>query len=362
MSQYRYLFADLLSNQVLAELPVTGVNYTQTLNAAGTASGRILLSDASVQKMNVLLSTIPERCAWYIDRDGTIVWGGIIWNRKYSSKSQTLDLTAREFESYFEYRLITQTVSWSSADQLTIAQSVVNTAQSATNGNIQVVVGTNVSGILISPTYYGYEHRTVMSVLQDLSKANNGFDFNITCAYDTSGNIIKTLNTGYPRLGKTYSATDQTASVIELGSNVVEYTYDQDGTKGANTIYAIGAGQADGQLQYIAQDLTKLTAGYPLLEKTSNYSQLNDVAILTTYANGELLGVSSPPETFQLVIPASKDPILGTYAIGDDMRVRITDPMFITGIDTIYRLTAMNITAGETAGENVTLTLTVKTI
>jgi hypothetical protein len=58
---------------------------------------------------------------------------------------------------------------------LTIAQSLFNTAQAATNGDIGVIVPTNTSGVLVSRTYYGYELKQVYSAVQDLSRARRWF-------------------------------------------------------------------------------------------------------------------------------------------------------------------------------------------
>ena len=41
---YRYLFANLSTNEIIGELPLTGVSFTQQLNQAGTLQGRLLLS------------------------------------------------------------------------------------------------------------------------------------------------------------------------------------------------------------------------------------------------------------------------------------------------------------------------------
>ena len=198
---YRYLFADLLTNNILGELPLTGVSFNQQLNQAGTLTGRLLLSGLSGFQFNVDASTIPGRCALYVDRDDQIVWGGIILGREYNSNSQSLNLTAREFESYFERRRITSDVVFTNTDQLTIAQSLFNTAQAAPFGDIGVIVGTNTSGILVSRTYYGYEFKQVYAAVQDLSRQLDGFDESpflcntLSEAWWNSGGSCSPLNT-----------------------------------------------------------------------------------------------------------------------------------------------------------------------
>ena len=359
MAQYRYLFADLLTNQVIGELPLTGVNFTQQLNSIGTFTGHLLLSGVNANAMNVANSTIPARVALYVDRDGVLVWGGIIWARDYSSKEQKLSITAREFESYFEHRLITQTNVFTNVDPVVIARTLVTQMQAATNGNIGITVGNETSSTTVSKTYYAYELKTVQAAIQDLSKANNGFDFNIYVTYDTNGNPTKTLRFGIPRYGKVYSSSNITIAVLELPGNIVTYEYPEDGSVVANTVYAIGAGSNEGKLISTAVDTTKISTGWPLLETQTNYSDQTDGVLLGNLASGQVSAVSYPPVTLKVAIPTYVDPIFGTYEVGDDIRVRITDDRFPAGLDTYYRLVAYNVQVGETGPEEVTLTLAI---
>ena len=359
MANYRYLFADLLTNSILAELPITNVNFTQQLNTAGTFTGELLLSGVNATNLNVANATIPARTAIYVDRDGSLVWGGVLWQREYSSKDQTLRFTAREFESYFERRRITSDVVFTNTDQLTAVQSVFNTAQAKTNGNIGVLVGTETSGVLINRTVYGYEYKTVFSFIQDLSKSSSGFDFNIYIYYDSNGNPAKSLRLGYPRYGKAYSATSLTAPVFELPNNIIEYNYPEDGLIAANYLYALGAGNNPNRLTATAFDGTKIAAGWPLLEEQANYSDVSDSTLLGNLASGQIAVVSYPPTTIKLTISPNNDPIFGSYEVGDDARFRILDDRFPTQLDVIYRIIAYNVTVGENnSPEIVTVTLT----
>ena len=355
---YRYIFADLLTNSVLGELPITGVSFNQQLNQAGTLQARILLSGVDGYEYNVDASTIPARTAIYVDRDGVIVWGGVIWGREYNSANQTLSITAREFESYFERRRITTDVVFTNVDQMTIAQTLFNTAQAAPYGNIGVIVPTNTSGVLVSRTYYGYEYKQVYAAVQDLSRQLDGFDFNIRSSY-SSGEIIKTLQMGYPRIGTIYSPTDPSAVVFNFpAGNIVEYAYPEDGSIAANTIYGLGAGSNEGKLLSTASDATKYAEGWALLEDQANYSDVTDATLLSELAQGQVSALSYPPTTIKVVVPAYVDPVFGTYSIGDDARLIITDSRFPTGLDQVYRIVGLNVQPGEDSPERVTLTLT----
>ena len=355
---YRYLFADLLTNDLLGELPLTGVSFNQQLNQAGTFTGHLLLSGVNSAGLNVDNSTIPARCAIYVDRNGVLVWGGIIWNREYNSATQQLSITAREFESYFERRRITADKVFTNVDQLTVAQTLFNDAQAVPSGNIGLIVPTNTSGILVTRTYYGYELKQVYGAVQDLSRALDGFDFTIDVSY-VSGVPTKTLQLGYPRIGTVYSVTSITAPVFALpAGNIVEYIYPEDGIIAANTVYGLGAGSNEGKLISTQQSAPLLAAGWPLLEDQANYSDITDATLLSEITLGVLNGLSTPPTTIKVAVPAYASPEFGTYNIGDDARLIITDNRFPSTLDEVYRIVGLNVQPGEDGPERVIITLT----
>jgi hypothetical protein len=365
-TQYRYLFADLRTNAILAELPITGVNFTQQLNTAGTFTGHLLLSGVNAAGLNVANGTIPGRTAVYVDRNGQLVWGGVLWGREYNSTTQTLTFNAREFLSYFERRRITTTTAYTNTDQLAIAQALVENAQGVTGGNIGLLYNqdsgsSNTSGVLVSRTYYGYEYKTVLAAIQDLATQTNGFDFEISTYYDGDGNPAKSFNTYYPKNGKMYSSTSTTAPVFQFPGNMVEYIYPEDGSIAANTIYALGAGSNEGKLIQTATDSTKIASGWPLLEDQANYSDITDATLLAGLASSQITAVSYPPTTLKVVAPPSQSPTYGTYEVSDEVRVIINDNRFPSGLDATYRIVALSVTPGENGPERVTLTLTTGT-
>jgi hypothetical protein len=199
----------------------------------------------------------------------------------------------------------------------------------------------------------------VYSALQDLSRADDGFDFNIAVTYDGAGVPVKTLKLGYPRLGTTYSASSISVPVFEFSAgNIVSYDYPEDATSTANTIYALGAGSNEGKLIATASDAAQLTAGWGVLEEQANYSDVTDSAYLAQLASGQVAALSNPVTVIRLVVPAFVNPVLGSYNIGDDVRLRITDSRFPNGLDEVYRIVGINVVVGEDGPERVTLSLT----
>lgn len=357
-SNYRYIFCDLLTNTVLGELPLTGVSFSQQLNQAGALSGHLLLSGLNATTFNVDASTTPTKVAVYVDYNGVLIWGGVIWGRSYANSTQTLTINAREFESYFERRRIGTSTAFTNTDQLTIAQNLVTLAQSAPFGNIGVQVGIATSGVLVSRQYYAYEKKTYYNALQDLSRAENGFDFNISVAYNGAGQPTKTLTFGYPRTGTVYSATSATALVFQMPASIVDYDYPEDGSISANTIIGLGAGSNEGKLISIQTDATKTAAGFPLLEEAANYSDVTDAAYLAQLALGQVNAVSSSPVTMSIVLSLTVSPVFTDYKLGDDARIMIKDARFPTGLDKVLRIVGIAVQVGDNSPERVTLTLT----
>jgi hypothetical protein len=370
-TQYRYLFADLITNDILAELPLTNVSFTQTLNTPGSFSGTILGSDINETGYDIAGSTIPARTAIYVDRDGVLIWGGIIWLRTWDSDSQHFDFQAREFGSYFERRRITdnfmdgdQALVYENEDQLFIAQDLLTLAQTLAGGDIGVVVPNNVSGIDVTRVYYAYEFKDVWGAIKDLSNQQDGFDFNIDVAYDTNLEPRKYAQTAYPFRGITFNANNADALVFEFPGNIVAYEWPDDGSVVANKMYGVGPQSNEAKIVAVATAPTnQITAGYPLLEDTVSYTDQYDPTILYQQTLGEVTAKQVPVVTPKIVIPAYASPVLGSYKTGDECLLRITDDRFPNngsgfGLSQVYRIVAISVQPGEDGPERVTLTLT----
>jgi hypothetical protein len=119
-STYRYFVTDLLSNQVIGEIPFKSVTYERAIKGAGKFSGSIPYIPDTVP-FDLYSSTMPGKTGLYIVRDGQCVWGGIIWSRSYSVESRVLQVSGAEFTSYFYHRNIWKTYSHSFGATITKA-------------------------------------------------------------------------------------------------------------------------------------------------------------------------------------------------------------------------------------------------
>lgn len=110
---YRYFVTDLLSNQIIGEIPFKGVSYERVNRRAGSFSGSISFLEAT-KGLDLYDATMPGRTGLYILRNDVCVWGGIIWGRSYNVEDKELNIDAAEFLSYFYHRNIWQTIQYGS--------------------------------------------------------------------------------------------------------------------------------------------------------------------------------------------------------------------------------------------------------
>lgn len=364
-------------NKIISELPFTGVNFTQQLNSVGTFQGHVLLSGINSSQLNAYNGTIPGKTIlWvlYTDPESSPavsipVWSGVIWAREYNSSSQTLSISAQEMMSLYNRRRISTTKNYTATtyDPAYIAYSLMDYAESLTNGSTGLTRNNVASSYLTQQSYEGYQLKSVYQAVKDLSQ--NYFDFAIKPYVDfTTGKLYNqfTIGTDLFPLGTTYSTTSLTAPVFQFPGNLISYSFPEDATSAANKLYGLGYGN---NAQKIIVPLAyndfigfSATDPWPLLEDTANWGDIQGTSLVTNLTKGQLKATAYPPTTIQIVIPTYIDPIYPSYKIGDEVRLDILDDYFPNGISfgatNPLRVVAISVEPGENGPSRVTLTLT----
>lgn len=374
MAVYRLISSDLRTGARIAEITLSGLRYGSKLNTAGDLAGNLILptlggssnpaNPATRAQITVLNDAVDEaRRQLLVERDGVPVWCGVVWASPYTDESQTRAVKAGELWSYYGHRLIDSRQAFTGVDQFTIARTLLTTAASRTGGDIGVTFPAVTSGVTRDRTYEAYELKNLREAIEQLAAVQNGFDFGIDLAYDSSGNLTKTLNLAYPRRGRDFRATGH---VFELGRNIVSFTWPSDGTRAANKVFATGSGEGNSMLRTAAADTSQLTgiayggAGYPLLEDVIRYKDVSVKTTLAGLAAQRLTQVAKPVVLPQITVRADRDPVFGSYITGDSCRIIIppnTSPRFPDGLDTFRRIIAWDVTVSDEGNEEVKLTL-----
>ena len=364
-TRYTYYTADLATGTVTDELPLYDVTFSTELNEAGEFRARLPLGDPRVGAHRPRELTEPGRTALYAERDGVLVWGGVIWTAKYTSADQHLEIGAAGFLSYFDHRRVLPAdfdpnatdlgavrVPFSDADQSDIARALVAIAQAHPGGDIRVrPESTALSGITRTLDYPGSALKSTGEALRELASPEDGPDFLFDMAYGTDGRSVRRLRVGTPHLGQ-----QGTPHVWEYGANLIGYTWPIDGASTASRVFALGEQGETSQLVAVAEDRT---TGRPLTETEVSYVQLTDANLLRSQARSALAAVSAPVVLPELTVRADLEPVLGSYQVGDDATVVIKDVFFPEGTHFDVRITGMEVTPGNDAGEEqVQLTVT----
>lgn len=323
---YTYLVCDLHTDEVLDELPlrVSG-GFGRKVKDYGDLRGTVdLAAWHGGTSLAALLSDRPR--ALYVDLDGVLVWGGIIWRGRRQQSSRTVEISAMELESYFARRFIVADYKPAQVDQFDIARHFITTAQSALGGDIGVQVGTQMSGVLRDDEYLGSALKPVLEALHDKADLLNGFDYLIDVAYDSSGVPRKRLLLGYPRLGRPALTSNL---LWESPGSITDWSDEWDSWQSATEVWEMAQGEGTSQVVGHAVNTAALNAGATLLQaKSSAYRTVSQQATIDAYAASTLAGSPVPVRIHSCEVSASAEPSLGSYLPGDEATFEIVDDWY----------------------------------
>jgi hypothetical protein len=331
VNKLKYLFYGLLDNRILAELPISKPRFASKFKDSGNFTGSVILGDDRLAKLDVIGATIPERTAVYVDFNGVLVWGGVIWGRSYNSDTKELTISADEFGSFYERMYIDQTLSFIDVDQMDIARGIVIDAQQAKGApaDIGVIDNGATSTRTRKRTYHGYEFKQVWSALLQLSNVRDGFDFSFDVRWGVFNSPEKVLSLHYPYRGQT---GNETSLLFDFPGNVSKYNFPEDSSNNAVKTTAIGSGEGAAQITASTINQAYIDAGYPQTETTYSYKDIIEQDTLQDHADSDLDHVSDRFEGITVTVPLLGDPRFGTYITGDEALVRITDERFPQGL------------------------------
>lgn len=375
MAAWTYLLADLRTNAITAEIPLTGARISTKLGAAGTMSGTWHIAQ-NWNGGDPSGLTTPARTAIYALRDGRPVYGGVVWTRDCDN-GQSVALGSSDWWSYLDHRRVVPLLSsanppitevanldvtFAQVDQNEIARQLVALAQSHAGGDIGIVPDVSNSGIVRDRTWHGYELADVGQALKQLSEVENGPDilFTVAANLDSAGRPIRQMRIGNPRLGQQGSPF-----VFESGAGIISYRWPSDGTRMATRAYALGEGSERGAIIAAVEDSAAHDNGWALLEADANYSTVTEATTLQAHAVADQYAARLPVVLPTITVAGNGTnrfgqrvwASTGEYAPGDQARVVIKDRFFSRGLDATFRIVEIAMNPGDDGVETNTLTL-----
>lgn len=366
---YTYLFCDLRTDTVLAELPLAGVQYSYALNGIGTLRGTIPYS-AETLPLDPETASMPARTALYVDRDGVIVWGGIVWTRDLADGGKNIQ--AAEFLSYYQHRYVKRTLSTDTslitdtayvgnsataqrlyADQKHIAWSLFRYAHEQDGGsiglNINQLAGA-ATGVTRSQSYFGYERPEIYKSILELANADNGFDFGVEVGWSDPGagqipQRYRRAQVYYPRRGRAAAESGLVFSKGRGYGSILSYSWPEDGATFATEVSGLGAGTGEARIAKTASASDLIASGWPLLEAVETYDGVIDEAQAQSLTNADLNARSQAQTMPSFEVSADTDPEFGSYTVGDEARFVIDpEPLSPAGRDITLRIVGIEAT------------------
>jgi len=326
-----------------AELPFSGFSWVATLNGSGSASVSLPLRTTSTITAT---SLDAGKSLLWVERDGVLLWGGIVWGVSGDVASNSLVVSASGFHSYARRRVIRNTLTYSATDQVTIARGLIDSME-AVSGSLGIIgtTQTAVTGVNRDRTYNDWDRKNVGEALDQLAAVENGFDFSYTVSY-VAGLPAVEFVTSYPPLGR------RTSYVLDLGSNVELLSFTRDGSAMANEVDALGLGQGPNRLIRTRTDTAAL-ASEPLLQDAVTFSDISVASTLSAHA-GQRLSRGNAIEQFSVRLGPDGPPSLGSYSVGDIVEAR-GDYGYLS-ISGDYRISQLTTSVGD-SGEVVDVAL-----
>lgn len=227
-------------------------------------------------------------------------------------------------------------------DTAQILWDLIQTSQAKTYGNFGITQGQLQTSVSRGPILF--EDIQIKEILQNFAERENGIDFEFT--WD------KVFNVYYPQMG-----VQRDEFEFIYPGNIKEFSVSTDATKLANYITVRGQGLGEGQIVDIVQD-TDSQEQYGLREGLNDYSDIPDITFLQDLGNADLESSKIPVEIVDIVLDGNQQPYIGSYWLGDRIRIRINDIQMYSHIDAYYRIDEINVNIDDEDNEVITLKTT----
>lgn len=349
MADYRVLLTRLLTGEPLEELPVTALRWTRVLDAPGSIEATVSLQQppSVLSALSTLIPGALGQLGAVVERDGVILWGGVLWTWQADLSQGTGTLRGEGWHSYVRRRVLRRDLVYTQQDQTSvIAAGLI--AQTQTPGQTPVITtdGVAPSGVLRDRTYAAADRHSIGQLVEDLAAVDGGFDWR----YETvrSGDMYQArLVTSYPNTGR------PTDLVFEVGKGVAAQTISVDATNLVTHVDEIGSGEGDTAPRVTVANARSLGV-YPLLDDVESRTDVTLVSTLDSYARLRLARGQTPVTLPELTVNPAAEPVVGSYVEGDVVRVR--GGYGLAALDGLYRITQIEGSLSRDGGEQARLT------
>lgn len=348
---YRYLLCDLLTDQVLADLPLSGVTFDRRISRTGSLSGQLDAPTPRLVAAAKLMHSYAGRAALWVYRDNQLWWGGIPWTVQAAQGERgavVAQLQAATFDSYAHHRHLYADAIYNQVDQGAIIPDLWRKLQADPRGDIGVLAVDQPTGVLRDRTYRESELARVGKLIEDLGDVIDGPEHTIDTYLDAGGNRVKELRVAM-RLGSSSPRVVFQRSA-RAGGRIMEWEHTADAVDGGTTFRARGdaangnVGQAQEPLMSARLEATELLdKGWPLLDSSVDRAGVTDVDTLTGYAEAMRTTEAGALPTSGYTVQVGNTG-WSPNRIGDAVRLKLRDDWHTTTTDLTVRPVGCQVT------------------
>ncbi|MBB2909330.1 hypothetical protein FHS43_000576 [Streptosporangium becharense] len=232
---------------------------------------------------------VAGRTVIHVMRDVDI-WGSyLIWHAEPAMDDQghlTLQLQGASLESYPYRRKIRADLTYADVDQIEIARQLLTHMAARPEGDMGLALMGGLSGTLRDRTYRASESATYGERLEQLANVIGGFEYMIRTRIDTvTGQRVREW-VWATRLGSPGIVRDITQPGV-----IKSWSYPEDATQAAtawqtrgDTIQDDLSAASEPLMSDVYEDTARLAAGWPLLDRTEDYSSVRRISTLNAHA------------------------------------------------------------------------------
>jgi hypothetical protein len=328
VTDYRYVFGTMITETIIAEIPLYGTYMDLEMNVGGRFDGSFQLDQTGLDNATLLAATVPGKTWVCCERNGKPIWIGYVWSRTYQSQSKSVQLYAQSFEYYPSHQLVLTDFENVDEEQLEIFRTLWADLQDVAGRNVNIIVPDGPEPLLNpkSVSVLASDHKYYSEVMSSIADGENGFDWTIDVTKSGS-NYIKSLRYGWPTLG----AIDSTLNSFEYPGSILNYYATESMADSGTNVFTFGAGEGSDMLvsETIHQDL--LDGGSPRWDFTVSAKDIDSQSQLDDIGAAEASIARPPRLVFKPTIKSDRVPEFSSFGLGDAAGLHIEDPRFPGG-------------------------------
>lgn len=353
---YRLLLYNASSEQLLSELPILTISYSEKLNTAGSLTAELKMNHITNK---VTRSLTPGYRTLYLYRNGVLVWGGILYEKKYSSENRTLRIEGRTFVWYFMNRIVEKSYNFVNKEQIDIATDILFPFLNDMN---MVIAKTNPSGIKRDIKIAGADLKYAWDCVSHVFNMKNGFDIHIQAEqYKTvnNGNPKPWLRYYYPYKGKSINKTDLVFDYPH--GSIISYENTTTINGATNYVYGVAGGEDSKNKIYHNWWYTRSPTNWFIpIDIKKEYPSVKNRETLKAHIRAELFRKRAPIESLSVTVRTNREsaPTIGSFSIGDWALFRVNDEYYYYSAH--YRIVEYEVVVDNKGLEVINFTLNSK--